>query len=248
VTVANFLGEARAFMFPAGPPPDDDLAALIRHASALHAYGGVVAEVGAAPGGEPAAVREERAWLARALRRTVNAIGEAVPRSDRLAALDALFRLGRLPEPPPDGELRGDLVAASYARLLDPLIGFGADALLHWQGKRFDRAQAAGVNVFAGAARPLLGVFMPSYRAYDREPPDRLLGFRFRTYAGPGLADPDRQVLKIDYDFAENPAWNVRRVLDELVELAPGYYLGKAHLRQFVLGWKTVAFFALSKG
>src|SRR5581483_11091613 len=117
---------------------------------------------------------------------------------------------------------------------------------LRWRGKRFDAARASGVNVFAAGARLPLGILIPTYRAYAHEPPDRLLGYRFRTYAGPGLADPDRRVLKIDYDAEENPASSVRRVLDELVELAPGYYLGKAHLRQLVLGWTTVAYFALS--
>jgi hypothetical protein len=36
-------------------------------------------------------------------------------------------------------------------------------------------------------------------------------------------------------------------VLDELVEVAPGCYLGKAHLR--VRGhWRTVAYLALQRG
>jgi hypothetical protein len=55
-------------------------------------------------------------------------------------------------------------------------------------------------------------------------------GFTFRTYAAPGLADPDRTVLKIDYDLAGNPSLTIQRVLDELVQISENLYLGKAHV------------------
>ena len=71
-----------------------------------------------------------------------------------------------------------------------------------------------------------------------------MLAYPFRTHLGSGVIDRDRQVLKIDYNVPANPFRLIRRVLDELVEVAPGYYLGKAHL--CVRGhWRTVAYFAL---
>lgn len=68
--------------------------------------------------------------------------------------------------------------------------------------------------------------------------------YPFRTYMERGTVDRDRDVFKIDYDIPANPFGLIRRVLDEVVEVAPGYFLGKAHLR---LGarWRTVAYFAL---
>ena len=59
------------------------------------------------------------------------------------------------------------------------------------------------------------------------------------------LADPDRSVLKIDYDLEENPSLTVRRVLDELVQIDDNLYLGKAHVRWWWNRWQTVAYFSL---
>jgi hypothetical protein len=62
------------------------------------------------------------------------------------------------------------------------------------------------------------------------------------------LAGPSAcEVLKIDYDLDSNPRLSIRRVLDELVQVAPGEYLGKAHLRWWWGAWQTVAFFTLRK-
>lgn len=78
--------------------------------------------------------------------------------------------------------------------------------------------------------------------------PATFLAFPFRTYMGPGKADPDRQVLKIDYNLRANPLLNVRRVLDELVQLSEGFYLGKAHFKWYLGRWQTLAFFSLGRG
>ena len=43
--------------------------------------------------------------------------------------------------------------------------------------------------------------------------------------------DRNRQVLKIDYDSAENPDFLIRDILDELVEIVPRVYLGKVLVR-----------------
>jgi hypothetical protein len=46
---------------------------------------------------------------------------------------------------------------------------------------------------------------------------------------GPSALDPGTTVLRIDYrDVPENPSWPVRRVLDELVSVDDGLYLGQA--------------------
>jgi hypothetical protein len=75
--------------------------------------------------------------------------------------------------------------------------------------------------------------------------PETYRVFAFRTYVAPGLSDPDRQVLKIDYDFPGNPRWSVRRILDELVQVEAGFYLGKVHVKWWWGSWQTVAYFSL---
>ena len=54
-------------------------------------------------------------------------------------------------------------------------------------------------------------------------------------------------MLKIDYDLPENPKRTIRRVLDEMVQLEDGSYLGKAQLHWWWGRWQTVAYFALTK-
>jgi hypothetical protein len=61
--------------------------------------------------------------------------------------------------------------------------------------------------------------------------PDRVEAFPFRTRVAPGELDPGVDVLKIDYDFEANPDFMIRRILDELVQVAPGRYLGRVLLR-----------------
>jgi hypothetical protein len=54
-------------------------------------------------------------------------------------------------------------------------------------------------------------------------------------------------VLKIDYDRPGNPRLSIRRVLDELVQLDGGLYLGKAHLKWWWGRWQMVAYFTLAR-
>jgi len=92
-----------------------------------------------------------------------------------------------------------------------------------WQGKTFYSASSTGINTFDGEQK-----------------------YPFNTSQGKGLTDPELDVLKIDYKNGQNPFW-VAPVLDEIVEVAPGKYLGTMHYRlipgfPFVLG-----FFQLEK-
>ena len=57
---------------------------------------------------------------------------------------------------------------------------------------------------------------------------------------------PDKEVLRIDYSSSDNPWWCVR-VVDEIVEVKPGEYLGKVCLRPFPQVSVALAFFRLSK-
>jgi len=130
---------------------------------------------------------------------------------------------------------------------LTQLVGAIVSAWLPWKGKSFDAAQSRGDNLFTRDSLLLAHVYWPLYRGYVDDGPETYRAFAFRTYLAPGLADPDRQVLKIDYDLPENPALSIRRVLDELVQVADGVYLGKAHVKWWWGKWQLVAYFSLSR-
>ena len=54
------------------------------------------------------------------------------------------------------------------------------------------------------------------------------------------------EVLKLDYNLETNPGFIVRDVLDELVQVDIGYYLGKAHLF-WRNRWRCAAYFTLQR-
>jgi hypothetical protein len=80
---------------------------------------------------------------------------------------------------------------------------------LGWQGKDV-HADGTGINVFLRGGT-------------------RSTRYAFRMIAAKGLRD-GRQVLRFEYDLPQNP-WYVRFGADDVVETAPGAYLGKAYLR-----------------
>lgn len=164
-----------------------------------------------------------------------------------LAALDDIFRCGSLPRPAPDGRHRGELVALDLASGLNGLLGGLAERWLPWQGKVFDAAQARGDNVFSRDSYAPGRVLWPFYRHYRDDGPATYRAFDFKTSIGPAREDPDLDVLRLDYNLSVNPRLfvTVRRVLDELVQVADGYYLGKAYVRWYWGKWSMVAYFAL---
>lgn len=76
-----------------------------------------------------------------------------------------------------------------------------------WQGKTFDANSGTGINNFGTEQK-----------------------YPFNTYTAKGLQDKDLAVFKIDYQNGQN-SWWVSPILDEIVEVAPGQYLGKIHYR-----------------
>lgn len=96
-----------------------------------------------------------------------------------------------------------------------------------WQGKTFDSPSDTGTNNF--------GTENTAKTKYT-----------FKTSVGPGLKDPNLEVLKIDYKDGKNPFW-VSPILDEVVEVAPGEYLGKIHYRLIPGIPFTLGYFKLEK-
>lgn len=96
-----------------------------------------------------------------------------------------------------------------------------------WQGKKFDASRSAGINVFKN----------------NKTTTEQ---FPFKTYVGKGVQDTDVNVLKIDYSDNKNPWW-LEYILDEVVEVSPGKYLGKVHIT-FIPGIPfTMGYFRLEK-
>jgi len=157
-------------------------------------------------------------------------------------SLNRIFRLGVPPDPPLDGPTRGILVTPTIPRPADLGLRALASAWMPWTGKRFDASAQTGDNLLIAGARPIARVLFPSYRL---EPlGGGYAAFRFRTYVGPGQVDSDRETLKIDYDSDENPRLLIRDILDELVQIVPGAYLGKVLLRRKD-AWRLLGYFAL---
>ena len=172
-------------------------------------------------------------------------------RAQGLEALNKIFRSGTPPETPLDGRYRGELVALDLGPSLTQLFQSVTAAWMPWLGKTFNASDQVGDNIFTRDSYVLARLVNPFYRDFITDKPGTYRGFAFRTYMAPGLTDPDRQVLKIDYDLKDNPALTVRRVLDELVQIEDNLYLGKAHVRWWwrpTDGWSTVAYFTLTPG
>lgn len=162
------------------------------------------------------------------------------------AELNRLFRAGTVPEPSLDGRYGGKLIALDIAPGLTQLFQSLTNSWMPWLGKTFNASQQTGDNIFTKDSYSVARFFNPFYRGFVADGPGTYRGFAFRTYVAPGLIDPDRSVLKIDYNLKENPSLTVRRVLDELVQIDDNLYLGKAHVRWWWGGWQTVAYFALT--
>lgn len=181
-------------------------------------------------------------------------IGDAIRAAGKLARhdiargiseLNELFRLGNAPNAPLAGRYAGKLIALDLAPGVTELARSVADLWMPWQGKAFEPAKSSGFNIFTRDSLMLAHLFWLKYQGYRYDTADTYGAFTFTTRIAAGLMDPDRQVLKIDYELAENPRGSVQRVLDELVEVADGLYLGKANLHLYWGDWKTVAFFTL---
>jgi hypothetical protein len=164
-------------------------------------------------------------------------------RAKAIDALDDLFRSGSAPDPQPDGPLQGELLTLTVARPVDAAVRGIASLYMPWLGKSFDRDAQTGINLLKPSARTPTKVLWPSYQAV-REMSDRLEVFPFRTRIDTGAVDPALHVLKIDYDFSENPDFIIRRILDELVQIDEGLYLGKILFRT-KKAWHPIGFFSL---
>jgi len=166
-------------------------------------------------------------------------------RREGLAALDALFREGAVPNPPPDGAYHGELIAVDIAPVVTPLVTWLTSFAMPWKGKFLIAADARGDNIFDRKWRGALGLLFPFYRGNRDYDAQSFRAFMFATSVTRGKVDADRQVFRIDYDRPDNPALTIRRIVDEIVEVEPGVYLGKIHFQWWWGRWQMIGYFAL---
>lgn len=167
-----------------------------------------------------------------------------IHRAASLATLDAIFKLGGVPEPAMHGSYRGDLLTSTLYGPLDSFGRFMARLWLPWKGKRLDATLSSGYNYLTPGGRRVGAIVWPGYRDWHRVDKRLYHALNFSTSTGPSVFDPSLTVLKLDYDLSENPGFLVRSVLDELVQVSNGYYLGKAFLR--IRGeYRLAAYFTL---
>lgn len=164
-------------------------------------------------------------------------------RTRAIEELHELFRSGSSPDPPPDGLLRGRPVSSKITPTFDATARRLAAINMPWLGKKFDAPENKGVNILTPLARRPMKLLWPSYEPVATFA-DRIEAFSFTTRTGPGAVDPDIQVLKIDYEFDANPSFIIRRVLDELVQIEDGLYLGKV-LYRWKGEFRSIGFFTL---
>ena len=99
----------------------------------------------------------------------------------------------------------------------------------------FDAANDRGDNLFTRDAYLPARVLWPFHRRYRDDGPATYRAFDFHTSVGPSRQDAALDVLRLDYNLPANPRLfvTIRRVLDEVVQVADGYYLGKAYVRWY---------------
>lgn len=160
--------------------------------------------------------------------------------------LDDLFRRGRVPDPAPSGRYWGEMVVVDIAPGLTWFTEQLVSRAAPWQGKVFDPVAGYGRNLIRPSAETATRLLWPFYRDYRREA-ESTVAFPFKTSIGPGLRDADRQVMRLDYNIADNPRLivSVRRNRDELVQVDDGLLLGKWYVHWVWGAWSMVAFFTL---
>jgi hypothetical protein len=167
-------------------------------------------------------------------------------KSDSAAAeaqLNSIFKLGT-PPTNLDGPTDGILVMTTTNPAVDAAVRLVTGLWMPWQGKRFDSESGSGDNRLVSTARLPSKLLWPLYKMKDAA--DGKLAFDFKTYTDAGKADPDVQVMVIDYsDVGDNPRLIIRSIRDELVEVVPGAYLGKILFRLPRDRYEMIGFFAL---
>lgn len=156
-----------------------------------------------------------------------------------------LFALGSPPRGA-DGSLDGALLLALFGHGLDRPFDLVRSVWTPWLGKQLDAAAGTGVNRVTPGFTWVVRAVWPGY-ALRRSGRQRL-GFDFVTRIEAGVVVPMVDVLVIDYSGGRgNPRRIVSRIRDELVEIVPGVYLGRALWRTSGGHYVNLGYFMLRR-
>lgn len=167
-------------------------------------------------------------------------------KSGRRDQLAALFERGQAPDGPHgalEGLIVGNLFGIPEAHLANPLLKIDPT----WRGKTFDTH--TGFNRLSLLAKYAMRVIAPLYRGLHRAGSE-MVGFQFTHCIDTAAIPPYIKVRALDYspDGYRDPSvrtFPIKRTRDEVVELLPGLYLGRALLRMHSGEVRLIAYFAL---
>lgn len=166
----------------------------------------------------------------------------------RRSQLAELFAAGAAPEGPNgamEGLIIGKLFGIPEAALANPLMKIDPT----WRGKTFDPETGTGFNRLSPLARFSLRAVAPLYTGLRRTGAE-VEGFHFRHRIDTAAAAPFNKVRALDYSVPHfrNPSvrtFPIKRTRDEVVELLPGLYLGRALLTLHSGEVRLIAYFGL---
>lgn len=172
-----------------------------------------------------------------------------VLKHDRYAALNELediFREGAVPESLLDGRFSGQFITTTYQPSIDVLVRFGINKVILWKGSSFDIETGCGDNVIASSMGWLIKLLVGRNRCIEDRVSRRTHALGFEMSFGTSLHYPDQEVLIADYCTDENSTF-ISRVLNEIVEIGDGYFLGRVMMRQKPCRWVCRAYMTLSE-
>lgn len=166
-------------------------------------------------------------------------------RHDQLAELFARGDAPKGPHGAMEGLIVGKLFGIPEARLANPLMRIDPT----WRGKTFDVDSGTGFNRLSPLALFSLRAVAPLYGGLRRDGSE-VLGFGFDHRIDSAAVAPFNQVRALDYspERYRNPSvrtFPIKRTRDEIVELLPGLYLGRALLKMHSGEIRLIAYFAL---
>jgi len=144
-----------------------------------------------------------------------------------------------------EGLIVGNLFGIPEAHLANPLLKIEPT----WRGKTFDADSGTGYNRLARLSRVVMPVIAPGYRGLHRVGSE-MVGFHFNHSIERAAVEPFVKVRALDYGVEDyrNPSvrtFPIKRTRDEIVELLPGLYLGRALLTMPGGEVRLIAYFAL---
>lgn len=156
--------------------------------------------------------------------------------------LDDSFKNGTLPKKL-NGFYRGKLEVLYPKTVIERIGNIAFKIWLPWYGKELDTKKNTGLNHVPAILDPIVRARYGDSVILGKTGA-ALQVFPFKTSNAKGLKDTIK-VLRLDYDIPQNPQ-SIRNIVDELVEIKPGEYLGKAYTKEGK-ALRLLAFFSLRK-